>query len=145
MSDEVDRIKELFLFDIIIATAKIREIAKEFDNGSDLLYSWKEWDSIIREFEIVGEAMRYCLSYELFEHEKDKRAVIDFRNVLIHKYFGIDADEVLNIAKNNLDWLDDMIISRINEIELNYKKELIDYMIEENIYLDFVVKKLKSL
>ena len=33
--------------------------------------------------------MRYCLSFGFFDNEKEKRAVIDFRNVLIHKYFGI--------------------------------------------------------
>jgi len=145
MSEKIDRIKELFLFDIIIATAKIREIAKDFDNGEALKYSWQQWDSIIREFEIVGEAMRYCLRFELFEESRDKRKVIDFRNIIAHKYFGIDSDAVLDIAQNNLDWLDEIIINRINEIEPNYKKELIYYMIDENRYLDFVVKKLNSL
>ena len=145
MSNSLERIKELFLFDIIVATQKIRYIAKDFEKGEDLKYSFKDWDTIVREFEIVGEAMRYCLNYKLFNEEKDKRAVIDFRNVLIHKYFGIDADEVLNIAKKNLDWLDSIVVNRINKIEESYKQKLIKYMIEENSYLDFVVDRLKAL
>jgi len=145
MSNSLERIKELFLFDIIVATQKIRYIAKDFEKGEDLKYSFKDWDTIVREFEIIGEAMRYCLNYKLFNEEKDKRAVIDFRNVLIHKYFGIDADEVLNIAKKNLDWLDSIVVNRINKIEESYKQKLIKYMIEENSYLDFVVDRLKAL
>ena len=83
-----DREKELFLLDIIVAIEKIRNTVKDFKEGDSLKYSYKDWDSVIREFEIIGEAMRYCIQFELFDNEKDKRAVIDFRNVLIHKYFG---------------------------------------------------------
>jgi len=140
-----DREKELFLLDIIVAIEKIRDVVKDFNEGESLKYSYKDWDSVIREFEIIGEAMRYCIQFELFDNEKDKRAVIDFRNVLIHKYFGIDADEVLNIAKNNLDWLEDLIISRFLKVEKEKRNEVLEFLIEENEYLPFVVKKLKQI
>jgi len=140
-----DREKELFLLDIIVAIEKIRNTVKDFNEGESLKYSYKDWDSVIREFEIIGEAMRYCIQFELFDNEKDKRAVIDFRNVLIHKYFGIDADEVLNIAKNNLDWLEDLIIKRFLKVEKDKRKEILEFLIEENEYLPFVVKKLKQI
>ena len=81
-----DREKELFLLDIIVAIEKIRKVASKFDNGEDLKYDFLHWDSIIREFEIVGEAMRYCIKFGLFDNEKEKRKVIDFRNILTHKY-----------------------------------------------------------
>jgi len=140
-----DREKELFLLDIIVAIEKIRDVVKDFNEGESLKYSYKDWDSVIREFEIIGEAMRYCIQFELFDNEKDKRAVIDFRNVLIHKYFGIDADEVLNIAKNNLDWLEDLIINRFLRVERKKRNEVLEFLIEENEYLPFVVKKLKQI
>jgi len=138
-----EREKELFLLDIIVAIEKIRDVSKDYSNGDDILYNYKDWDTIIREFEIIGEAMRYCLNFGLFDNEKEKRAVIDFRNVLIHKYFGIDADEVLNVAKENLDWLENLIIKRFMQVDKNKREEILDYMIEENHYLPFVVKKLK--
>ena len=144
MSD-TDRIKELFLFDIIVAIQKVRFVANRFENGDDLKFDFLHWDSIIREFEIIGEAMNYCIKFELFENEKDKRKVIDFRNVLIHKYFGIDADAVLAIAKNNLDWLEKMILERISKIDNNLKEELKEAMIEENKNLDFVIKIIKEI
>ncbi|NPA87315.1 MAG: DUF86 domain-containing protein [Epsilonproteobacteria bacterium] len=142
---EIDRIKELFLYDIIVAIAKIKYIANKFDNPEDLKYDFLHWDSIIREFEIVGEAMNYCIKFNLFENEKDKRKVIDFRNILIHKYFGIDPEAVLNIAKTNLDWLENMIYDRIKQIEPQLKEELKKEMIEENKNLDFVKNALDKI
>jgi uncharacterized protein with HEPN domain len=142
---DVDRIKELFLYDIIVAIAKIKYVAGKFENAEDLKYDFLHWDSIIREFEIVGEAMNYCIKFNLFENEKDKRKVVDFRNILIHKYFGIDAEAVLNIAKNNLDWLEKLVINRINKIEPKLKEELKKEMIEENKNLDFVINALEKI
>jgi len=142
---EVDRIKELFLFDIIVAIAKIKYVASKFEDGEDLKYDFLHWDSIIREFEIVGEAMNYCIKFNLFENERDKRRVVDFRNILIHKYFGIDADAVLNIAKKNLDWLEEIIYKRISKIEPDLKEELKIEMIEENKNLEFVIKALEKI
>ena len=140
-----DRERELFLLDILIAIEKIRDIAKEYESGDDIQYSYRDWDAIIREFEIVGEAMRYCLDFGFFHNEKEKRAVVDFRNVLIHKYFGIDADEVLNIAKKHLDWLEDLIVKRFMDVDKDKREEVLEYMIEENHYLPFVLKKLNQL
>jgi len=143
MCEAEDRIKELFLFDIIVAIQKVKFIGSKFKNGDDLQFDFLYWDSIIREFEIIGEAMNYCLKFGLFENEKDKRKVVDFRNILIHKYFGIDSDAVLNIAKNSLDWLENLILDRISKIDDNLKNELKESIIDENKHLDFVLEKLK--
>ena len=136
---------ELFLFDILIAIEKIRNITKDYEKADDLLFNYRDWDSVIREFEIIGEAMKNCIELGVFKEDKNKRKVIDFRNILIHKYFGIDVEAVLNIAKENLNWLEEIIINRIKLIEKNKKNEIIDSMIEENYYLPFIVKKLKKL
>jgi uncharacterized protein with HEPN domain len=140
-----DREKELFLLDIIIAVEKIRDIAKDYKYGDDIQYNYRDWDAIIREFEIVGEAMRYCLDFGFFENEKDKRAVVDFRNILIHKYFGIDPDEVLNIANKHLNWLENLIVNRFMLVDKSKREEVLNYMIDENRYLPFVLNKLNQL
>jgi len=142
---DVDRVKEFFLFDIIVAIAKIKYVARKFKNAEDLKYDFLHWDSIIREFEIVGEAMNYCIKFNLFENERDKRRVVDFRNILIHKYFGIDAEEVLITAKESLDWLEDIVYNRISKIEPDLKEELKKEMIEENKKLGFVIKALEKI
>ena len=142
---DVDRVKEFFLFDIIVAIAKIKYVASKFKNAEDLRYDFLHWDSIIREFEIVGEAMNYCIKFNLFENKRDKRRVVDFRNILIHKYFGIDAEEVLTTAKESLDWLEDIVYNRISKIEPDLKEELKIEMIEENKNLEFVIKALEKI
>lgn len=82
------RLIELFLFDIIVAISKIEHVASSFDSADDLKYDFMAWDTVIREFEIVGEASKHLLESRLLE--SDHRPVVDFRNVLIHEYFGID-------------------------------------------------------
>jgi len=140
-----DREKELFLLDIIVAIEKIRDVSQNYEKGEDLKYSYKDWDTVIREFEIIGEAMRYCIQFGLFDNDKEKRKVIDFRNILTHKYFGIDADAVLNIAKKHLDWLEKLIVNRFLKVEKNKRDEVLDFLIEENHYLPFVVEKLQKI
>jgi uncharacterized protein with HEPN domain len=140
-----DREKELFLLDIVVAIEKIRKIVGKFKKGDDLKYDFLHWDAVIREFEIIGEAMKYCIQFGLFEDSKDKRKVIDFRNILTHKYFGIDADAVLNTAKENLDWLENIVIQRFLDVEKNKRNEILEYMIEENDYLPFVKEKLNKI
>ncbi|WP_456479170.1 HepT-like ribonuclease domain-containing protein [Nautilia sp.] len=140
-----EREKELFLLDIIIAIEKIRDIAKDYEYGDDIQYNYRDWDAIIREFEIVGEAMRYCIQFGLFNDERDKRKVIDFRNILTHKYFGIDPEAVLNIAKENLDWLENLIVNRFMSVDQRKREEVLNYMLDENRYLPFVFNKLNQL
>lgn len=50
------RFWEFFLFDILVAILKIKEVAKNFRNAEELKRDFVAWDSVIREFEIIGEA-----------------------------------------------------------------------------------------
>jgi len=86
--NKVDKEVELFIFDIYIAILKIKKVASKFDNGEDLLHSFTDWDSVIREFEIIGEASKYLLRDDLLESYY--RRMVDFRNHITHEYFGID-------------------------------------------------------
>lgn len=52
---------ELFLFDVYIAILKIEHTISQFDNSQELLHNYTSWDSVIREFEIVGEATNQLL------------------------------------------------------------------------------------
>ncbi len=141
--ENTDRRVEMFIFDIFIAICKIKFIVKEFDTGEELLHSWKDWDTVVREFEIIGEASRYLLKDELLE--KDYRKVVDFRNKITHNYFGIDSDIVLFIGKNDINDFLNVIESLICSINEPLKTELIDAFVEDNKYLDFIVKELESL
>lgn len=141
--NKVDRDIELFIFDIYIAILKIKKVSSEFDNVQDLLHDFRSWDSVIREFEIIGEASKYLLKNNLVD--KQYRKIVDFRNAITHEYFGIDQDIVWGIIKQKLDDIQNIILDLINGIEYDLKQELIQAFVEDNRYLDFVVQALEKL
>jgi len=125
----------LFLFDILLSIQKIKIYTKQFDNAVDFKYSMLEWDATIREFEIIGEAANYLIKEKIFD--ENKRIIVDFRNILIHKYFGIDEEEVWQVIKN-IDSLEKELLNiikqikkddLIEELKLEYKnKEILNYL-----------------
>lgn len=140
--NNIDREIELFIFDIYIAILKIKKVTSRFDNVQELLHSFTDWDSVIREFEIIGEASKYLLRDKLLT--SDYQIIVDFRNQITHAYFGIDQDTVWMIAHVDLDEFHNIIINLIQNIKFELRKELVDSFIEDNKYLDFVVNKLED-
>jgi uncharacterized protein with HEPN domain len=141
--DKVDRNVELFIFDIVIAILKIKKVSSQFDNVEELLHDFVSWDSVIREFEIIGEASKYLLRDKLLQSQYQE--VVDFRNQVTHEYFGIDQDIVWTIIKVDLDDFEAIIYTLLDNIEIELKKELINSFIEDNKYLDFIVNALNKL
>lgn len=61
-------------------------------------------------FMIIGEAVaRLPESYKLQNNQINWRQVKDFRNVIVHDYFGIDATIVWDIIQNSLPDLQNQI------------------------------------
>jgi len=134
---------ELFVFDIYVAILKIETVSSEFENVENMLHDFRSWDSVIREFEIIGEASKYLLNENLLD--TDYRRVVDFRNSIMHGYFGIEQNIVWEIIHHKLGDLKIIILELISKIEADLKQELIESYIEDNKYLDFIVKELKRL
>lgn len=141
--NKVDRVVEMFILDIYIASLKIKKVVSEFGNVEDLLYDFRSWDSVIREFEIIGEASKYLLKDDLLT--KEYQVIVDFRNYIVHEYFGVNKDRVWNIVHNDLNDFENLIAELINKIEPDLKQELIESFIEDNKYLNFVVSSLEDL
>ena len=138
-----DREIELFVFDIYIAILKIETVSSEFENVENMLHDFRSWDSVIREFEIIGEASKYLLNENLLD--TDYRRVVDFRNSIMHGYFGIEQNIVWEIIHHKLSDLKIIILELISKIEADLKQELIESYIEDNKYLDFILEELKRL
>ena len=134
---------EFFLFDILVAILKIENTSKKFSKAQEILYDYQDWDSIIREFEIIGEATKKLINSKILNEEK--RVIVDFRNLLIHNYFGIDPEEVWDIIQNDLPKYKKEIVNLIKSIDKNLKIKLIDSFIEYYRYLDFITKELNRL
>jgi uncharacterized protein with HEPN domain len=131
------RESELFLLDIIISILKIQYIVSKFESADKLKYDFIHWDSVIREYEIIGEATNNLIKSGLLD--ANQRAVVDFRNVLIHEYFGISEEEVWDISTNFLGKY-----LKVIEQKLPKKSFLLSDIIEENRHLDFVVEYFKG-
>ena len=132
------RILELFLFDICVAILKIEKTVENFNTPEDLAKSFVHWDSVIREFEIIGEATKHLINTNFLEDKY--RVVVDFRNLLIHNYFGIDEEEVWNVIRDDLPEFKNVIINLMNKLDRNrkLKYQLIESYIEMNKHLNFL-------
>lgn len=136
------RVIEFFLFDIYVAILKIEKTKERFASSESLLHDFNAWDSVIREFEILGEATKHLINNNVLSDEN--QVIVDFRNLLIHHYFGIDSEEVWNVIEDDLPIFKNNVLSSIENIDDSLKDELIEAFIEQNKYLDFVVKSLKN-
>jgi len=92
----------LYLEDILESADKILNYAGNY-SLEDLRKDEMRKDAIVRNFEIIGEA-----ATNIPQEIKDKypsvewRKISDFRNVLIHEYFGINFKIMYDIVKNKL-------------------------------------------
>ena len=48
---------------------------------------------------------------------KEHRVIVDFRNLIVHEYFGIDADEIWNILHQELPSFKDTIYDLLNDFD----------------------------
>lgn len=107
----------LFLQDILDSTDAILKYTKnlsidEFANNR-LIYS-----ATIREFEIIGEATIHICDETLSKYQQIPwRDLKDFRNLLIHEYFGVDAQIVFNTIKNDLPLLKKIVEKMIEDFK----------------------------
>lgn len=100
------------------------------------------WDSAIREFEIIGETTNRLIKARLLDEES--RVVVDFRNLLIHNYFGIDEEEVWDVIVRDLPIYKETITQAISHIDTTLKNQLISEIVGENSHLDFICEFLKK-
>ncbi len=86
----------------------------------DFVRDYKTQDAVIRNIEIMGEAVK-----SLPEKVKTDNADIPWKNIagtrdkLIHDYFGVNIDIVWNIVKNEIP----SILSKIKIVLKNMKEE----------------------
>jgi len=93
---------DLLVNDIIESCHNIFTYTKGM-NYADFCNSQITIDAVIRNFEIIGEAARIIsdklkTTYPLIEFT----LMTDFRNLLIHEYFGVDHEKVWEIINNEL-------------------------------------------
>jgi len=132
MSKKANRDIELFIVDTLVSIQKIKEYTKIFSNAQDFQHSNLHWDATIRQLEIIGEALNNLLDDEKFNSLAPKyfRKIVNFRNTIVHGYFGIDEDEVWDIIISKLGILEidiNTIIQKDIDISDAINSEIFEY------------------
>ena len=94
---------ELYLQDILDSILAIEDYVREI-SFEDFINDRKTYSATIREFEIIGEAVNQIINEEIIKRHKhiSWRDIKDFRNLLIHEYFGVDFEIVWNTIMEDL-------------------------------------------
>ncbi|MDD2781178.1 DUF86 domain-containing protein [Sulfuricurvum sp.] len=91
----------------------------EFTNGlsvDEFSINRLVYSATIREFEIIGEATIHLSDETLAKYDQIVwRDLKDFRNLLIHEYFGVDSQIVYNTIKNDLPLLKNVVLKMIED------------------------------
>ena len=91
------------LLSLIEAIEKIELYSYEFSDADDFYHDQKSFDASMMQFVVIGEAVnRLDDNYKQHHSEIPWQSIKDFRNIIAHNYFGIDADEIWDIIENKL-------------------------------------------
>lgn len=107
MSKREDR---LLALDILEAFKSIKLYVGEYDYNS-FINNKMCVDAVIRNFEIIGEASNYLSEEFKSNHSQvEWRKLKDFRNILIHHYFGVNYeilwDIIIHQVADHIDFLE---------------------------------------
>jgi len=105
---------DLLISDMIDCCHRIIDYVKGM-NYESFITDNKTIDAVIRNFEVLGEACKY-VSVEIKSNNPyiEWRKIGDFRNILIHDYFGINYETLWKIIEDDLsDQLD--FLERLKE------------------------------
>jgi len=90
------RDKTLFYEDILDSSKAILEYVNGYELES-FTKDRKTYSAVIREFEIIGEATKHIINDVKEKYPEIRwRDMVDFRNILIHEYFGVNFTIVWN-------------------------------------------------
>ena len=97
-----ERDSGLYLSDILDSGGAIQEFVKglSFEQFSN---DRKTYSAVIREFEVIGEAVGKLSDELKIKHPNvEWQDIKDFRDLLTHEYFGIDLEIVWKIVHDDL-------------------------------------------
>ena len=88
---------------LLEAIEKIESYTSDYSDGDDFYHDAKSFDATMMQFVVIGEIItRMDNAYKETHQSIPWQRIKDFRNIIAHDYFGIDADEIWSIIQNHL-------------------------------------------
>ncbi|MCX5727375.1 MAG: DUF86 domain-containing protein [Nitrospirae bacterium] len=109
------RDSRIYLEDILETTRKITVYTGSLYKAA-FLEDEKPLDAVVRNLEVIGEAVK-----KLPENLRAKHSAVEWkkiaglRDILIHEYFGLDAEIVWDIVQNKVPALDREVRTMLSE------------------------------
>ena len=99
----------LYLDDILESIEAIQEYIKDM-NYEEFLQDRKTYSATIREFIVIGEAVSKIIDLlEDIYSDYPWRELKDFRNFIVHEYFGVNPRIIYDAATLELDELEEKL------------------------------------
>ena len=100
------RDSRVYLEDILEATRKITVYTGSLSKAA-FLEDEKTIDAVVRNLEVIGEAVKKLPEDLRAQHSAvEWKKIAGLRDILIHEYFGLDAEIVWDIVQNKVPTLD---------------------------------------
>jgi uncharacterized protein with HEPN domain len=115
------RDKDLFRLEHIRnSIEKIEYLANILHTQDNFEIKWIEQDAIIRNLEVIGEAVAH-ISDDLKQNYPDVlwKEIRGMRNFVTHQYFGIELDEIWRTVIHDIPLLKGQIQKIIEDLEKN--------------------------
>jgi uncharacterized protein with HEPN domain len=105
----------VYLEDILEATRKITAYTGRLSKAA-FLVDEKTIDAVVRNLEVIGEAVKNLPEDLRAQHSAVAwKKIAGLRDILIHEYFGLDAEIVWDIVQNKVPALDREVRTMLNE------------------------------
>ena len=104
---------KVYLKHILDAIAAIEQYTKDV-SSEEFQENMLIRDGVIRQIEIIGEAVKNLSNdFRKLHPEVPWKNIAGMRDKLIHQYFGVDLDLVLETVKDNLPELKEQVVEML--------------------------------
>ena len=101
---------EANLLAILDSCSKIQTFTVELWDADEFFSDQKTFDAVLMNFVVIGEAVsRLTEGLRVENSQTPWNQIKGFRNIVAHDYFGVDAEEVWQIVKDDLPDLADAV------------------------------------
>ena len=99
------RALEFFVIDTFLSIDRIYRFTQQAKSPDDIWKNELLFSGVIRELQVIGEAVNHLLTNAIGLDDATRSAwrdIVNFRNIVVHEYFGIDTELIYSIVKQGI-------------------------------------------